>query len=91
MPRESPYSIVLSPGERAYLEKLSRRYTAPYNLVVRAKVILLAAEGVDNETIGRRLDLPRQIVSKWRKRFYRERIDGLEDRERSGRPSGCPP
>ena len=91
MPRESPNSIVLSAREKTYLERLARKYTAPYNLVVRAKVILLAAEGLDNETIGQRLDLPRQIVSKWRKRFYRERIAGLEDRERPGRPCGFPP
>jgi len=91
MPRESPYSSVLSTGERAYLERLSRKYTAPYNVVVRAKVLLLAAEGLDNETIGQRLNLPRQIVSKWRKRFYFERMGGLEDRERPGRPSGFPP
>ena len=91
MPRESPYSVVLSSGEKAYLERLSRKYTAPYNVVVRAKIILLAAEGLDNETIGQRLDLPRQIVSKWRKRFCRERIEGLGDRERPGRPSAFPP
>jgi transposase len=91
MPRESPYSIELSAEERAYLGRQARKYTAPYNIVVRAKVVLLAAEGLDNKTIGERLDLPRQIVSKWRKRFYRERIQGLEDRERPGRPSGFPP
>ena len=91
MPRPSPYAIVLSAEERAYLEKLSRKYTAPYNLVVRAKAILLAAEGLDNKTIGERLDLPRQIVSKWRARFCRQRIEGLEDRERPGPPSGFPP
>ncbi|MGA2380993.1 MAG: helix-turn-helix domain-containing protein, partial [Spirochaetia bacterium] len=90
MPRESPYSIVLSAGEKAYLERLSRKYTAPYNVVVRAKVLLLAAEGLDNETIGQRLDLPRQIVSKWRKRFYFERMGGLEDRERPRDPDGRP-
>jgi len=91
MPRPSPYSVVLSAEERAYLERLSRKYTAPYNLVVRAKAILLAAEGLDNKTIGERLDLPRQIVSKWRARFCRQRIEGLEDRDRSGRPSGFSP
>ena len=91
MPRPSPYAVVLLAEERAYLERLSRKYTAPYNLVVRAKVVLLAAEGLDNKTIGERLDLPRQVVSKWRKRFYRERIEGLEDRERPGRPSAFPP
>ncbi len=91
MPRPSPYSIVLAAEERAYLERLSRKYTAPYNLVVRAKVVLLAAEGLDNTTIGERLDLPRQIVSKWRKRFCGERIEGLEDRDRPGRPCAFPP
>jgi transposase len=91
MPRESPYSILLSAGEKAYLERLSRKYTAPYNVVARAKVILMAAQGLDNETIGQRLDLPRQIVSKWRKRFSLERIGGLEDQERPGRPSDFPP
>ena len=91
MPRPSPYSVVLSAEERAYLERLSRKCTAPYNLVVRAKVVLLAAEGLDNKTIGERLDLPRQIVSKWRKRFCRERIEGLGDRDRPGRPSAFPP
>ena len=91
MPRESPYPIVLSSEEKAYLEKLSRKYTAPYNGVVRAKVILLAAQGLDNQTIGQRLDLPRQIVFKWRKRFDLERLGGLEDRDRPGRPSGFSP
>jgi len=91
MPRPSPYFIVLSAEERAYLERLSRKYTALYNLVVGAKVVLLAAEGLDNKTIGERLDLPRQIVSKWRKRFCREQMEGLEDRNRPGRPSGFPP
>lgn len=91
MPRPSPYSVELSAEERAYLERLSRKYTAPYNLVVRAKVVLLAAEGLDNKTIGERLDLPRQVVSKWRKRFCRERIEGLADRDRPGRPSAFPP
>jgi hypothetical protein len=90
MPCESPHSIALFAEEKAYLERLSRKYTARYNVVARAKVILLAAEGLDNETIGQRLDLPRQIVCKRRKRFYLERIGGLEDRERPGRPTGFP-
>ena len=90
MPRQSPYPIVLSPEEKAHLERLAHKYTDPYNVVVRAKVILLAAEGIDNETIGQRLDLPRQIVSKWRKRFEGERVRGLEDRDRLGRPPVFP-
>ncbi|MCD5417524.1 helix-turn-helix domain-containing protein [Candidatus Bipolaricaulota bacterium] len=58
---------------------------------MRAKIVLLAAEGFDNDAIGRRLYLPRQIVSKWRKRFFQERLDGLEDRPRRGRPPDFSP
>jgi hypothetical protein len=91
MPRISPYSIVLSPAEEAELKRIASKYTSPYYHVVRAKVILLAAQGLDNNIIGHRLSLPRQIVSKWRKRFFYERVEGLEDRSRPGRPSGFSP
>ncbi len=91
MSRISPYSIVLSPAEETELKRMASKYTSPYYKVVRAKVILMAAQGLDNNTIGRRLSLPRQIVSKWRKRFFNERMEGLEDRSRPGRPSGFSP
>lgn len=91
MPRKSPYLIVLSPAEISELERIARKYTSPYYLVVRAKTILMAAQGLENETIGQRLSLPRQVVSKWRKRFFDERLEGLEDRSRPGRPSGFSP
>ena len=91
MPRKSPYAIKLAEEERQGLCKLVRKYTAPYFEVVRAKAILLAAEGLENKQIGERLDLPRQIVSKWRKRFFYERMAGLQDRPRSGRPRAFSP
>lgn len=91
MPRRSPFRIVLSKAERVELEKIARKYTSPYYLVIRAKAILMAAEDTENDTIGQKLGLPRQIVSKWRKRFYDERLEGLEDRSRPGRPSVFPP
>ena len=65
---------------------LARSYSAPHRDVVRAKIVLLAADGLSNEEIAARLDTPRQIVSKWRKRFYEQRLTGLQDRPRSGRP-----
>jgi len=86
MPRSSPFRIVLTEAEKTELVAAARRYTSPYCVVVRAKVVLLAAEGVENQEIGQRLDLPRQVVSKWRKRFFDERVAGLEDRPRRGRP-----
>lgn len=86
MPRSSPYAVVLTEEEEQRLRETARKYTSPYCDVARAKVILLAAEGLANKEIGQRLDLPRQIVSKWRKRFCLERLAGLESRPRRGRP-----
>jgi len=91
MPRKSPYVIELSVEEREALESRARQYTSPYSHVMRAKLILLAAGGRENKEIGEELDMPRQVVSKWRKRFFEERLAGLEDRPRRGRPSGFSP
>ena len=91
MPKESPYKIELSPGARKALESVVRKYTSPYRDVMRAKVVLLAAEGKQNKVIAERLGLPRQVVSKWRKRFFEEGRPGLEERPRRGRPRSFPP
>jgi transposase-like protein len=91
VPRRSPYLIELSEGERRVLEDRSRKYTSPYRDVIRAKIVLMAAQGLENKTIASRLDLPFQIVSKWRKRFFEERLAGLEERSRSGRSPVFPP
>ena len=91
MPRKSPYSIVLTREERLELESMVRKYTLPYYSIVRAKIVLLSAKGVDNNEIGRRLELPREIVSKWRKRFFEKGLEGLEDLPRRGRPPDFSP
>jgi transposase len=91
MPRQSPYPIELAPEERRILEARARRHTLSYREVVRAKLILLAAEGLENREIARRLDLARPKVSEWRKRFFYERLAGLEDRLRRGRPPDFSP
>ena len=91
MPRKSPYTIVLNSEERRNLEEMARKYTSSYFKVIRAKIVLLSANGSDNNYIGERLDLPRQIVSKWRKRFFEERMAGLQDRSRRGRPCDFSP
>ena len=91
MPRSSPFAIVLTAKERAVVESWARKYTSPYYQVIRAKIVLLAADGVSNKVIGERLDVPRPVVSKWRKRFHEQRLAGLEDEPRAGRPPGFSP
>ena len=77
MPRRSPFVIELLPAEWRELEARSRRSTSPYREVARANIVLMAAAGLENKAIASRLDLPFQIVSKWRKRFFEERLAGL--------------
>ena len=91
MPRISPYRIELSQQERINLESVARMYTSPYRDVIRARIVLYAAQGLSNDEIAARLDTPRQIVSKWRKRFFEQRLAGLEERPRHGRPARFSP
>jgi len=91
MPRSSPYPIRLNQKEQATLEAIARRYTSPYRDVIRARIVLYAAEGLRNDQIAARLDTPRQIVSKWRKRFFEQRLAGLEEGARRGRPARFSP
>ena len=91
MPRKSPYQVLLSLEQRTKLETLARAYTSPYRDVIRAKIALYAADGLDNDQIAARLDTARQIVSKWRKRFFEEGFTGLEERPRRGRPARFSP
>ena len=86
MPQCSPYSIVLSTEEKRALEYRARKYTSPYFEVIRSKIVLLAADGLENKQIGERISVPRQIVSRWRKRFFYERLLGLDERPGRGRP-----
>ena len=91
MPRKSPYTLDLSAEQRVELEARARRYTLPYRDVVRAKIVLMAAAGMDNDEIAARLDTRREIVSKWRKRFFDQGLAGLEERPRGGRPPAFSP
>jgi hypothetical protein len=87
----SPLTVVLSAQERAELEARARAYSLPYRDVVRARMILLAADGVPVEEIARRTDTRREVVWKWRKRFLAEGLAGLEERPRRGRPGVLSP
>lgn len=86
MPRQSPFHINLSAKEAAELHRRAAKYTLPYFEVVRAKMILMAAQGLGNDEIAARLDTRREVVSLWRKRFFTDRLAGLDERARPGRP-----
>jgi winged helix-turn helix protein len=86
MPRSSPLPITLSPAEEAELRRRTGKYTLPYFQVQRAKMILHAAEGMTNDQIAASLDTRREVVWLWRKRFFAERLAGLEEHARPGRP-----
>ncbi len=91
MPRESPFKIKLLRQEKEILERRTRKYTLPFFVVLRARMILLAAEGWSNGEIAASLSVGRDVVSLWRKRFFHERLGGLEERPRPGRPPVFPP
>ena len=91
MPRKSPYSIILIPDEEDELLNRAAKYTLSYFKVLRAKMILLAAQGLGNDEIAAKLDTRREIVSMWRKRFFEQRLQGLEEHPRPGRPRSFPP
>lgn len=91
MPRVSPYFIELSQPEERELLRRSMKYTLPYFEVLRAKMILLAGQGLSNDQIAKRLDTRREVVSMWRKRFFEDRLSGLEERSRPDRPRVFPP
>jgi transposase len=90
MSRRSPFVVVLSEADWTVLEKRARAYTASFAEVVRAKVVLLAADGEDNTVIAERLDVHVSVVSRWRKRFCQDGLDGLADRARPGRRRSFP-
>jgi Integrase core domain. len=82
--RKPQTAIVLTPEERMTLEERARIRTGPYREVQRARLILLAAEGMTNTAIAREVGLSRAMVVQWRQRFARSRFEGLEDMPRPG-------
>lgn len=86
MSRRSPFVVRLSPEDRAVLEERAGSRTAPHSVVVRARIVLLAADGLRNVDIAAQVGVCVDVVSRWRKRFCEEGLTGLADRPRSGRP-----
>jgi DNA-directed RNA polymerase specialized sigma24 family protein len=86
MPRTSRHVIELSQDERVELERRAATVTLPFRVVQRARIVLYAAEGMQDIDIAARLDCSPDSVARRRRRFCAERLDGLEDQARSGRP-----
>ena len=64
-----PLAVVLTTEERQDLEALVRRHTAPQQLVLRARIVLAAADGLNNAQIARHLDVSLPTVRRWRERW----------------------
>lgn len=86
----SPYVICLGHAERAELESLSRRASAPFRLVLRSRIVLLAAAGTANGVIAEQLGICEDTARKWRRRYCGQGIEGLADAPRPGRPRVFP-
>jgi hypothetical protein len=86
MGRKSSIAIVLSPAERAELERRARSLVLSHRDVVRARLVLHLAAGRSFTVTAKAVGMNRRIVHKWANRFVDKRVDGLEDAKRSGRP-----
>ena len=78
--------LILNDDERFQLSSLARSRTLPNSLVGRAKLVLWSAEGESNSDIANRLGWTKATVGKWRRRFLDNRLAGLYDEVRPGRP-----
>src|SRR5689334_14070291 len=86
MPNPVAVALVLDDTERAELERWTRRRSSAQALALRARIVLLAAEGLKNTEIAERLGVNRNVAAKWRSRFAEHGLDGLTDEPRPGRP-----
>src|SRR2546421_335915 len=86
MPSPVAAEVVLSDVERGQLESWARRRSSAQALALRSRIVLAAAEGLKNTEIAGRLEIQHSTVRKWRNRFVTDRLDGLLDEPRVGRP-----
>jgi transposase len=86
MANRAAAALALRDGDRERLASLIRSSTVRAGLAQRARIVLLAADGVSNTAIAERVGVDRQTVLSWRDRYERSGLAGLEDEPRSGRP-----
>jgi transposase len=86
VPSPFPAVVGLTAAERGQLERWSRRRTSAQALALRSRIVLCAAEGLNNTEIAARLGIAVSSARKWRNRFAEHRLDGLTDEPRPGRP-----
>ena len=79
-------AVVLSDEERRFLEGKVRRHKTPRSLSDRCRMILLCADGLPSKEVAAQLGVHEHTVGKWRRRFVRDRIEGLTDEYRPDRP-----
>src|SRR5215468_2992891 len=78
--------LALSAEERTYLERQVRRHRVARSLSERCRIILRCADGSPSKSVAAELGVHEHTVGKWRRRFLKDRCDGLLDEARPGRP-----
>ncbi len=81
-----PARITLTGEEREHLSRVSRAATSAQRDVLRARIVMHAADGLANGEIATNLGCNIDTVGQWRSRFAKQRIKALRDRPRSGAP-----
>lgn len=79
-------ALILEPEEREYLERQVRRRRVARSMSERCRIILRCADGIQSKVVAAELGVHEHTVGKWRRRFLKDRVEGLLDEARPGRP-----